>query len=64
MWYREELIMSDLTKKKLFNISNAVKRYSMDFFDIEAGEFSLKEIITAGVSLVIALIFVFMPLFV
>lgn len=55
--------MSDLTKKKLFSISNAVKHYSMNFFDIEAGEFSLKEIITAGVSLVVALIFVFMPLF-
>lgn len=55
--------MSDLTKKKLFSISNAVKHYSMDFFDIEAGEFSLKEVITAGVSLVIALALVFMPLF-
>lgn len=55
--------MSDLTKKKLFSISNAVKRYSMNFFDIEADEFSLKEIITAGVNLVVALIFVFMPLF-
>lgn len=55
--------MSELTKRKLFSISNAVKHYSMDFFDIEAGEFSFKEVITAGVSLVVALIFVFMPLF-
>lgn len=55
--------MSDLTKRKLFSISNAVKHYSMNFFEIEIGEFSLKEVITAGVSLVVALIFVFMPLF-
>lgn len=55
--------MSNLTKQKLFSISNAVKHYSMNFFEIEAGEFSLKEVITAGVSFIIALIFVFMPLF-
>lgn len=40
-----------------------MKNYFMELFEIEAGEFSLKEIITAGVSLVVALIFVFMPLF-
>ena len=41
-----------------------MKNYFMELFDIEAGEFSLKEVITAGVSLVVALIFVFIPLFV
>lgn len=39
MWYREELIMSNLTKKKLFSISNAVKHYAYSLID-ENGEWN------------------------
>ena len=41
-----------------------MKNYFMELFDIEAGEFSLKEVVTAGVSLLVALALVFVPLFV
>ena len=41
-----------------------MKNYFMELFEIEAGEYSLKEVVTAGVVLVLVAGVVFMPLFV
>ena len=41
-----------------------MKNYFMELFDIEAGEYSLKEVVTAVVVLVLGVGVVFMPLFV
>lgn len=40
-----------------------MKNYFMNLFDLEEGEFEAKEVVAAGVSLVIAVGFIFSPVF-
>lgn len=41
-----------------------MKNLLIEFFDLEEDEIELKEVATAGLSLVLALGFVFLPLFI
>lgn len=41
-----------------------MKNLLIEFFDLEEGEFETKDVASAGISLVLALGFVFLPLFI